>query len=184
MGQEINLQDKFWYIATTYSTHENKVAENIRRRIETMNFQDQVFRVIVAEETIPSTDPKKKDKVINLYPGYIFVEMIMTDDAWYMVRNTPGVTGIIGSAGGGTKPTPVTAKEMDWVLKKIGQIDETMLSKYKVGDKVKIIGGPFEGSFGTILEINQETKIVKINVEFFGRLTPMDVEFALVELAE
>ena len=132
-----NLSQKAWYVATTYSSHENKVAENIRRRITSFNLEDQVFRVIVAEEKVIVKDKKDKngnpkEKVVNLYPGYLFVEMIMTDESWYMVRNTPGVTGIIGSSGGGTKPTPVPANEMEAVLKRIGLVDQVMLSKYNV----------------------------------------------------
>jgi transcriptional antiterminator NusG len=184
MGEEqvkTNLQDKVWYIATTYSTHENKVAENIRRRIETMNLQDQIFRVLVAEEVIENKDDPKKNKVSNLYPGYIFVEMIMTDESWYMVRNTPGVTGIIGSSGGGTKPTPVPASEMESVLKRIGQIDASMLSRYQNGDEVNIINGPFSGSHGKIINIDGETNKITLMISFFGRETPLDVEFKDIE---
>ena len=176
-----NLQDKVWYIATTYSTHENKVAENIRRRIETMNLQDQIFRVIVAEEKIENKENPTKIKTVNLYPGYIFVEMIMTDESWYMIRNTPGVTGIIGSSGGGTKPTPVPANEMESVLKRIGQIDPSMLNRYQIGDMVNVISGPFAQSQGKIISIDPETKNVKIMISFFGRETPLDVDFSIIE---
>ena len=110
-----NVSYKAWYIATTYSAHENKVAENIRKRIESFGLQDQVFRVIVAEEKVQIKTPsgKIKKKMKNIYPGYIYVEMIMTDETWYMVRNTPGVTGIVGSSGGGAKPTPVPTNEIE-----------------------------------------------------------------------
>lgn len=178
-----NLSEKAWYIATTYSSHENKVAENIKRRIETFNLQDKVFRVIVAEEkiVIKEKSGKEKEKLKNLYPGYIFVEMIMTDDTWYMVRNTPGVTGIAGSSGGGTKPTPVPTNEIESVLKRIGQIDESMISRYNVGDRVKVISGPFNGMEGEITEINPETNAVSIQTVFFGRPTPLEVEFSIIE---
>ena len=122
MDQTNKLAEKQWYIATTYSGHEQKVADNIKRRIESMNLKDYIFRIVVAEEEIPAKGKdgqqlmvknpetgmeEPKMKVINLYPGYVFVEMIMTDESWFMIRNTPGVTGIAGSSGGGQKPTPV-----------------------------------------------------------------------------
>lgn len=178
-----NLNAKAWYIATTYSSHENKVAENIRRRIESFNLEDKVFRVIVAEEKIIVEDKngKKKEKIKNLYAGYIFVEMIMTDETWYMVRNTPGVTGICGSSGGGTKPTPVPANEIESVLKRIGQVDEIMLSRYNVGDRVRVVNGTFNGMEGEITQINQETNIVTIATVFMGRATTLDLDFADIE---
>ena len=113
------LGEKHWYIVNTYSQHEKKVAENLRRRIETLQLQDYIFNILVAEHEVPVIDketglPKPGEtKMKNLYPGYIFVEMIMTDKIWYYVRNTPGVTGITGSAGGGQKPTPVSREEME-----------------------------------------------------------------------
>lgn len=179
--EENKLQDKVWYIATTYSTHENKVAENIKARIESMNLQDQVFRVLVAEETIENKENPDKKKVINLYPGYIFVEMIMTDESWYMVRNTPGVTGIIGSSGGGTKPTPVPAGEMESVLKRIGQVDDSMLSRYNVGDTCNVINGPFAGNTGRILAIDPVTKDITLSILFFGRESSLLVAFKDIE---
>lgn len=179
-----DLQNKAWYIATTYSSHENKVADNIKMRIENMNLNDQVFRVIVAEETEIIKDlktGKEKTKTKNLYPGYIFVEMIMSDESWYMVRNTPGVTGIVGSSGAGTKPTPVPVNEIESVLKRIGQIDETMISRYGIGDHVRVVSGPFDGMDGKITEINYETKSVAIEAVFFGRPTKLDLDFTVIE---
>lgn len=178
-----NISTKAWYIATTYSAHENKVAENIRRRIETFGLEKQVFRVIVAEEKIQQklANGTIKEKTKNMYPGYIFVEMIMTDETWYMVRNTPGVTGIAGSSGGGTKPTPVPTNEMESVLKRIGLIDENMITRYNVGDHVKVVAGTFNGLEGDIVEINQNNKSVFINALFFGRPTKLEVEFSIIE---
>ncbi|MEG1222343.1 MAG: transcription termination/antitermination protein NusG [Bacilli bacterium] len=178
-----DLQNKAWYIATTYSSHENKVADNIRKRIENFNLSDQVFRVIVAEETeeIKEKSGKIKTKIVNLYPGYVFVEMIMTDDTWYMVRNTPGVTGIAGSSGGGTKPTPVPVNEIESVLKRIGQIDSTMMARYLVGEHIRVINGPFNGMEGKIVSIDTETNIVKVETVFFGRPTALEVDFSIIE---
>ncbi len=178
------LSEKKWYIVTTYSMHEAKTAENLKKRIETMNMGEKIFRVIVAEVEEPvlkdgiATGKMKKR---NLYPGYIFVEMIMADDSWYIVRNTPGVTGIAGSSGGGQKPTPVSRKEIEPVLKRMGMIDSAMYDRYGVGDKVKVISGPLEGTEGTILSIDRATGACRVDTVFFGRSTPVDVDFSEIE---
>lgn len=191
--EENKLAEKQWYIVTTYAGQEQKVAANIRARVETYNLQDYVFRIVVAEEKIPvmgkdgkqamkknketgESELKWKDK--NLYPGYVFVEMIMTDDSWYMVRNTPGATGIAGSAGGGQKPTPVTAREIETVLKRMGMVDSDMYESYHVGDLVKIIHGTFDGVEGKIISIDKDNGNVKVETMFFGRIIPVDVEFS------
>lgn len=182
-----NLAEKHWYIVNTYSQHEKKVAENLKKRIETLNLQDKIFNVIVAEQEVPVIDkdtglPKPgKTKMKNLYPGYIFVEMIMDDKTWYYVRNTPGVTGITGSAGGGKKPTPVPREEIEPVLKRMNMIDESMYQRYNIGDTVKVISGPLEGTEGTIIAIDQVTHIFKVETMFFGRVTPVDVDFSEIE---
>ncbi len=183
--------EKQWYIATTYSGHEKKVEQNIRNRIESMNLQDYVYRIVVAEEEIPVVNKDgtqaytekngiktPKVKIKNLYPGYVFVEMIMTDASWYMIRNTPGVTGIAGSSGGGQKPTPVSPKEMETVLKRMGMVDNSMYDRYHVGDSVKIIHGTFDKTPGKIISIDKEKGTVKIDTIFFGRHTPVEVEFS------
>jgi transcription termination/antitermination protein NusG len=188
------LAEKQWYIVTTYSSHEDKVAENIRNRIQSMNLTDKVFRVVVANQEIPVLDkdgkPKKKvdkktgqiidvpPKIKNLYPGYIFIEMIMTDDSWFMVRNTQGVTGIAGSSGGGQKPTPVGAREMETVLKKVGIVDKSMYDQYNIGDEVKIINGAFENVEGEITAIDKENGKVTVDTVFFGKHTPVELEFS------
>ena len=180
------LASKQWYIVTTYSMQETKTADNIKKRIQTMNMEDKIFRVIVCEQEVQIFDketglPTGKTKMKNLYPGYVFVEMIMTDDSWYIVRNTPGVTGIVGSSGGGQKPIPVTTEEMEPVLKRVGMVDDSMYERYKVGDTVKIIHGALEGTQGTVLEINRETGMCRVDTIFFGRSTPVDVEFSEIE---
>ena len=185
------LAEKQWYIATTYSGHEQKVADNIKKRVESMNLSDYVFRIVVAEEEIPVLNKDgsqaytekngvklPKVKIKNIYPGYVFVEMIMTDDSWYMVRNTPGVTGIAGSSGGGQKPTPVSPKEIETVLKRMGMVDNSMYENYHVGDNIKIIHGTFANVEGKIVSIDKEAGTVKVDTVFFGRHTPVDVEFS------
>ncbi len=176
--------EKQWYIVTTYSMHESKTAENLKKRIQTMGMENLILRVLVAEQevdVIKDGVATGKKKVVNLFPGYIFVEMIMTDDSWYIVRNTPGVTGIAGSSGGGQKPTPVTREEIEPVLKRMGEIDESMYDRYKVGDFVKVIHGPLEGTEGKILSIDKESGVCRVETMFFGRSTPVDVDFAEIE---
>ena len=188
-----NIGEKQWYIVTTYSMHEQKTADNLRKRIENMNMQDYILRVLVAEQQVPVLDKnglpatekdkktgeiKPKMKLKNLYPGYIFVEMIMTDESWYIVRNTPGVTGIAGSSGGGQKPTPVTREEIEPVLKRMGEVDESMYDRYAVGDSVRVIHGPFEGTEGKIVSIDKDTGACRIETLFFGRSTPVDVDYS------
>ncbi len=178
------LGEKRWYIVTTYSQHENKVADNLRKRIETMNLQDYIFNVLVAEQEVPVMKdgmPTGKTKMKNLFPGNIFVEMIMTDNSWYVVRNTPGVTGIAGSAGGGQKPTPVSREEIEPVLKRMGMVDSSMYDRYNVGDNVKVIRGPLEGTEGKILSIDKTTGACRIETIFFGRATPVDVDFSEID---
>ena len=190
---EEKLPEEQWYIVTTYSGNENKAKENIERRIVSYNLEDYVKDIVVAEEEVAVIDKEtglqktKKNKkpgemepqfkIKNLFPGYVFVKMIMTDEAWYMVRNTPLVTGIAGSSGGGQKPSPVSYKEMERVLKRIGIVEDSMYSKYHVGDQVKIIHGAFVGMSCTIRSIDKENNTVQVEALFFGRKTLLDIDF-------
>lgn len=179
-----DLGEKQWYIVNTISMHEAKTAENLRRRIVSMNMEDYILRVLVAEVDVQEMKdgvPTGKTKKKNLYPGYLFVEMIMTDQSWYVVRNTPGVTGIAGSSGGGQKPTPVSQEEMEPVLKRMGEIDNSMFDRYHVGDSVRIISGPLEGTEGKIVSIDKDTHQCRVETVFFGRTTPADVDFSEIE---
>ena len=178
------LGDKAWYVVNTYSTHETKVATNLKRRVDSMGLGDLIFRIIVAEqevEVLKDGLPTGKKRMKNLYPGYVFVEMIMTDYAWYVVRNTPGVTGFVGSSGKGTKPFPVPREQIEPVLKRMGLVDESMYDRYKEGDLIKIIHGPLEGTEGNILSIDRETGIVAVQTVFFGRETRVEVDFSEIE---
>ena len=184
--QEQKLGEKAWYVVNTYSTHERKVADNLAKRVETMGLQNLIYRIVVAEQEVPVMDretglPTNKTRMKNLYPGYVFVEMIMTDYAWYVVRNTPGVTGFVGSSGKGTKPFPVPREQIEPVLKRMGMIDESMYDRYVDGDLVKIIHGPFEGTEGRILSINKDTGAVEVEAIFFGRPTKVEVDFSEIE---
>ncbi|MEA4821574.1 MAG: transcription termination/antitermination NusG family protein, partial [Erysipelotrichales bacterium] len=153
------LGEKQWYVVNTYSGHENKVKNNLEKRIESMNMQDYIHQVLVAEEEVPVLKdgiPTGDTKVKNTYPGYVFVEMIMSDEAWYVVRNTPGVTGFVGSSGKGTKPFPVPKEQIDTVLKKAGIVNKDMYLDYIVGTEVKVLRGPLQGSSGMIESVDSE----------------------------
>ncbi len=169
---------KRWYVVNTYSGHENSVKDALEKRIETMGIQDSLFRVLVAEEPeIEIKNGKKVEKMRNLFPGYVFVEMKMTDEAWYVVRNTPGVTGFIGSSGGGAKPFPVSPDEMESILRRMGQSDKKIVVDFQVGDTVRILAGPFSGMEGRISSMNDQTQTASVLTMLFGRETPTDISY-------
>ena len=173
---------KEWYVVNTYAGHENRVKENLEKRLETMGISENLFRIVVAEEVqIEVKNEKSKEVVKNIFPGYLFVEMIMTDEAWYVVRNTPGVTGFIGSSGGGAKPIPVKGPEIEKILRRIGQSDKVVEVDLAVGDNVKILSGPFSGMEGKIESMNDATQIATVLIILFGRETPTDIGY--VDLA-
>ncbi len=181
------LGEKAWFVVTAYSTHEAKVKENIERRMKSMGCGNLLFRTFVGEVEVPvmrNGEPTGKTKMKNLYPSYIFVEMIMTDRAWYIVRNTPGVTGFVGSSGKGTKPFPVPREQMEPVLKRMGIVDESMFDRYKVSDRIKIINGPFENTEGNIISIDKDTSQVEVEFYFFGRPSTAVVDFSSIEKIE
>ena len=167
---------KRWYIVTTYSGYENSVKQDLERRRESMNMTHLIYQVLVPEEIKEVVDKKgkKKEKVEKLFPGYVFVEMEvegeMDEDAWFMVRNTPKVTGFLGSSGGGTKPVPVPKAEMDAILDKLGLIQKPSFEIY-AGDKVEIISGAFTGTVAEVVAVNLEKKTVTIPVALFGGST-------------
>ena len=176
--------EKEWFVVNTYSGHENKVKEKLLMRAESMGMQDYIFRVIVPEqEETEIKDGITKKRIKKLFPGYILVEMIMTDEAWYVVRNTPGVTGFIGSSGKGAKPTPLPPQEVDNVLKVMGMSRIDVDKDLTVGTKVKIIGGPFTGMFGIIEEIYINNQKMVLNVDLFGQETQVEVEFEQISKA-
>ncbi len=173
---------KEWYVVNTYAGHENRVKENLERRMETMGLQDYLFQVIVAEETeIEYKNGKEVKKVKNLFSGYVFVEMIMTDEAWYIVRNTPGVTGFIGSSGGGAKPFPVAEDEMESILRRLGMSERKVNVDFTVGDRVKILAGAFEGVEGTVEELDNDSETAVVLTILFGRETPTEISYSDLE---
>jgi len=170
--------NKRWYVVNTYSGHENRVKENLEKRVESMGIQDSLFRIVVAEEPeIEIKNGKQVEKMHNIFPGYVFVEMKMTDEAWYVVRNTPGVTGFIGSSGGGAKPFPVSQDEMESILRRMGKGDRKVVVDFKAGDTVRVLTGPFSGMEGVISTMNDQTQIASILINLFGRETPTDINY-------
>lgn len=176
------MEERAWYSVQTYSGMEKVVKKNIERRIESMNMQDFIFNVLVPEEV--RYEKKKNGELKEIYEkpfaGYVFIDMIVTDETWFMVRNTPMVTGFLGSSGGGAKPVPIPDEEMLPILKMCGAITEKPF-ECEVGDKVKIVAGAFAGQFGTIDMIDTEKSIVHVLVDFFGRPTPAELQFDEVE---
>ena len=176
---------KEWYVVNTYAGHENRVKDNLEKRLETMGISENLFRIVVAEETqIEVKNEKSKEVVKNIFPGYLFVEMIMTDEAWYVVRNTPGVTGFIGSSGGGAKPFPVKQDEIEKILRRIGQSDKSLEVDFAVGDSVKILSGPFSGMEGKVESMNDQTQVATVLIILFGRETPTDINYVDLAKAE
>ncbi|MBQ6783698.1 MAG: transcription termination/antitermination factor NusG [Acholeplasmatales bacterium] len=173
---------KRWYIVTTYSGYENSVKTDLERRRISMNMENMIYQVLIPEETVEVVDKKgkKKEKVNKLFPGYVFVEMEidevkgMDDDVWFMVRNTPKVTGFLGSSGGGTKPVPVANDEMNQILSKLGLVVKPKLD-FAVGDKIEVISGAFAGKITEITEINEDKGIVTVLFELFGSYTPTEL---------
>lgn len=171
-----------WYVIHTYSGYENKVKMNLEKRVETMGMDDKIFRVIVPqEEETEIKDGKTKTTMKKFFPGYVLAEMIMTDDSWYVVRNTPGVTGFVGSSGQGTKPTPLLPYEVDALLKKIGMEDSAVKVEYELKENVKVMEGPFASFMGTIEHIDVDKRKLKVHVNMFGRETPVELDFTQVE---
>ena len=176
--------EKQWYVVNTYSGHENKVKEKLEMRAESMDMKDYIYRVVIPEEKV--TEVKNgvtKERTKKMFPGYILVEMVMSDEAWYVVRNTPGVTGFIGSSGKGAKPTPLQPYEVDNILGNIGISRMNVDTELKEGTKVKIIAGPFNGMFGKIDSVDLTNQKVMLSVDLFGQETSVEVELGQIENA-
>ena len=177
--------EKRWYVLHTYSGYENRVKSNLESRAQSMGMQDYIFRVVVAEETVREVkDGQAKEVNENTFPGYVLVEMIMTDQAWYIARNTPGVTGFLGSHGGGSKPTPLLPDEVERIMKRMGADITVSDIDVKEGDTVKVIAGPFADLTGKVTEVDHEKQKLKVNVEMFGRETSAELGFDQVDTVE
>ncbi len=176
--------DKQWYVVNTYSGHENKVKEKLEMRAESMDMQDYIFRIVVPEQTVEvNQNGVTKQKIQKMFPGYILVEMVMSDEAWYVVRNTPGVTGFIGSSGKGAKPTPLQPYEVDNILTSMGISRLDVDKELEIGVNVKIIDGPFAGMFGKIESIDAPNQKIMLLVDLFGNETSVEVDLNQIELA-
>ena len=172
---------KEWYVVNTYAGQENNVKNNLERRVKTMGLEDSLFQVVVAEEKeIEYKNGKPVEKVRNLFSGYLLVQMIMTDEAWYVVRNTPGVTGFLGSSGKGTRPVPLPTEEIMPILKKMGVTSVEVSLDIEVGQQVLVAAGPFSGQVGKIESIDKEHGKVSVLVDLFGRETPVELDFGQI----
>ncbi|MBQ6712983.1 MAG: transcription termination/antitermination protein NusG [Selenomonadales bacterium] len=171
--------EKNWYVIHTYSGYENKVKANLERKVHSMGMEDEIYRILVPmEDEVETKDGKKKVTKKKIFPGYVLVEMIVNDRSWYVVRNTPGVTGFVGS---GTKPIPLTDAEVKRILKAMGYEEIKPSIDVEVGQVVRIVSGPFENWTATVTEINSERGKLKVLVDLFGRETPGEVDFSDVE---
>lgn len=174
--------EKNWYVLHTYSGYENKVKANIESRAQSMGMEDFIFRVVIPEqEEREIKNGKSKVSVKKTFPGYVLIEMVLTDDSWYIVRNTPGVTGFVGSHGGGSKPEPLPKEEIDQILRKLGISSRTSELDIEIGEVITIISGAFSGLSGSIFEIDQEHEKVKVNIDMFGRETSTELDFNQID---
>ncbi|MGY3765664.1 transcription termination/antitermination protein NusG [Vagococcus vulneris] len=174
--------EKSWYVLHTYSGYENKVKENIESRAQSMGMEDNIFRVVVPEEEEREIkNGKEKVTARKTFPGYVLVEMIMSDDAWYVVRNTPGVTGFVGSHGAGSKPAPLLDEEVESILHELGMSRRTSDLDVELGEVVTIKTGAFSGLTGDITEIDMEKQKLKVNIDMFGRETSTELDFDQVD---
>jgi transcriptional antiterminator NusG len=174
--------DRNWFVVHTYSGYENKVKANLERRIHSMNMQDKIFRVLVPmEDEVEFKDGKRKITPKKVFPGYVLVEMTMDDQSWYVVRNTQGVTGFVGSPGPGEKPVPLPDKEVKTILKQMGIEAPKLKIDFKKGDRVKVTSGPFFDFTGVVDEITPEKERLRALISIFGRETPVELEFFQVE---
>ena len=170
-----------WYVIHCYSGYENKVRHNLEQRIETMGMKDKIFDVVIpTQEEIEVRDGKRRTVERHIFPGYVLVNMILTEESWYVVRNTPGVTGFVGM---GNSPTPLRPEEVNQIIKRMEAEAPTVKVTFKVGERVRIIDGPFNDFRGNVAEIDMERTKVRVMVNFFGRETPVELDFLQVEKA-
>ncbi|MGO0123353.1 transcription termination/antitermination protein NusG [Desulfothermobacter acidiphilus] len=173
------MSERRWYVIHTYSGYENKVKANLEKRIASMNMEDKIFNIVIPEEDeIEIKDGKKKITKRRIFPGYILVEMILTDESWYVVRNTPGVTGFVG---GGNKPIPLTEEEVEEILKRARGETPRFRLDVAPGEKVRVISGPFQNFSGVVEEVNAEKAKLRVMISMFGRETPIELDYAQVE---
>ncbi len=180
MTKQTEEQQKHWYAIHTYSGYEDAVARYLEQRVESLDMQDKIFKIIVPKEKrIKMKGSARQTVEDKLYPGYVFVNMVMTDDSWYVVRNTPRVTGFVGADS--TIPTPMSDEEMTFLINKISKNETSLKIDLKIGDVVKIADGPFKDYDGKVSEIDEEKGKIKVLVSVFGRETPLGLDFLQVK---
>jgi len=171
-----------WYVIHTYSGYENKVKANLEKRVQSMGMEDKIFQVLVpTEEEVEFKDGKRRRVKKKIFPGYVMVEMINTDESWFVVRNTPGVTGFVSS---GTKPVPLQDREVRSILRQMGLLAERPQADLRVGQAIKVITGPFSGMNGVVEELHPERGKLRVRVNMFGRDTPVELDFEQVSVEE
>jgi transcriptional antiterminator NusG len=174
-----NDERRSWYVIHCYSGYENKVRYNLEQRIESMGMKDMIFDVVIpTQEEIEVKEGKRRVVERHVFPGYVLVNMVMTEESWYVVRNTPGVTGFVGM---GNDPTPLRPEEVSQILKRMEAEAPHIKVSFRVGERVRIIDGPFNDFRGTVAEIDMERTKVRVMVNFFGRETPVELDFLQVE---
>ena len=170
-----------WYVIHCYSGYENKVRHNLEQRIETMGMRDRIFDVVIpTQEEIEVKDGKRRTVERHIFPGYVLVNLLLSEESWYVVRNTPGVTGFVGM---GNTPTPLRPEEVSQIIKRMEADAPTVKVTFKVGERVRIVDGPFNDFRGLVSEIDMERTKVRVMVSFFGRETPVELDFLQVEKA-
>ena len=173
---------KEWYVVNTVTGYEYKVKEKLEMMISSMELHNNIYRVVVPEQKIVEIkNGVKKERVKKMFPGYVLVEMVMSDEAWYIVRNTQGVTGFIGSSGKGAKPIPLLPSEVDSILGSMGLSRIDVTKELEIGKKVKIVNGPFKDMEGTIVSSDMKTQKLNVNVDLFGQVTSIEVDLADIE---
>ena len=176
--------EKEWYVVNTYSGHENKVKEKLEMRASSMGMEDYIYRVVVpSQKEIVVKNGKEVEKDSKMFPGYILVEMVMTDEAWFVVRNTPGVTGFIGSSGKGAKPFPLTKQEVDKILGNMGMSRIDVVNEIGEGDTVKVISGAFANMIGKVKNVDMVNQKIEVALDLFGQETIVEVLFTEIEKA-
>lgn len=180
-SKEAMSSERSWYVVHCYSGYENKVRHNLEQRIDTMGMKDKIFDVIIpTQEEIEVKEGKRRTVERHVFPGYVLVNMIMTEESWYVVRNTPGVTGFVGM---GNQPTPLRPEEVSQILRTMEAEAPRVKVTYRPGERVRIVDGPFNDFRGTVSEIDMERSKVRVMVNFFGRETPVELDFLQVEKA-
>ncbi|WP_455655006.1 transcription termination/antitermination protein NusG [Phascolarctobacterium sp.] len=174
--------EKRWYVIHTYSGYENKVSANLERKVHSLGMENEIFRIVIPmENEVEVKDGKKRSVQRKVFPGYVLVEMIVNDRSWYAVRNTPGVTGFVGS---GTKPIPLTDEEVKQIMRSMGVEESRPKIDLQLQRLVRLKAGPFAGCVGSVSEINEERGKLKVLVSMFGRETPVEIDFTQVEETE